>query len=327
MSPEPRGPLAFAAEAMATRFELLVWDDDDPTRLRAAAEEALAAITRAEERLSRFRPTSEIAWVNARAGGDPVRLTPAVFALLQRCAEIARLTWGAFDPTVGPLVRAWGLRGDPVADEPGARSAHALVGMHRVELDAEARTARLPEPGMEIDLGGIGKGAALDEAIAVLHEAGVATALLHGGTSSVHIVGEAPGGGPWRIGWRTPGDDTPRMVELDPDRPALAVSAPHGRTAGDGRRTWGHVMDPRAGAPVPGGRGALVTGPTSTLCDTLSTALLALGPEERSALESRFPDYRFEVAGENHRRHWADISGPSGRAGVSSFDQLGPDGG
>jgi thiamine biosynthesis lipoprotein len=280
---------------MATRFELLVWDQGDPVRLRAAAEEALAAITRAEDRLSRFRPTTEIAWINARAGGDPVPATPVVLGLLARCADVSRLTGGAFDPTVGPLLRAWGFRGDPAADEEGIETARGLVGIHRVELDADRHTVRLPEPGMEIDLGGIGKGAALDEAIALLRDAGVVTALLHGGTSSVHVVGEAPGGGPWRIGWRTPGDDTPRTVELEPDRPALAVSAPHGRTAGDGGRTWGHVMDPRAGAPAPVARAALVTGPTSTLCDALSTALLVLGPEARPSLEMHFPHYRFDL--------------------------------
>jgi thiamine biosynthesis lipoprotein len=279
---------------MATRFELLVWDDRHPARLRAAAEEALAAITRAEERLSRFRPTSEIAWINARAGGEAVRVTPAVFDLLARCGEISRLTGGAFDPTVGPLVRTRGPGNAAAPHREGVEGAPALVGMDRVELDAAARTARLPEAGMEMDLGAIGKGAALDEAVALLREAEISTALLHGGTSSVHTVGRPPGDHPWRLGWRVPGEETPRVVELDPGRPALAVSASPTRIGIRGRED--HVIDPRSSRPLPRGGGALVSGPTSTLCDALSTALLVLGPAGRPALEGRFTGYRFEVA-------------------------------
>ena len=292
------GPRAVAVEAMATRFELLVWDEGDPARLRAAGEEALAEITRAEGRLSRFRSTSEIAWVNAAAGGPPVRLSPPVFDLVARSVELARLTGGAFDPTVGPLLQAWGLRGSGTPGDPGSVArARGLVGAERLELDEAARTVRLPEPGMELDLGGIGKGAAVDEAVALLRESGVHTALLHGGTSSVHSIGESPDGGPWRVGWHVPGEDAPRVVELASGRPALAVSAPHGRTAGDGERTRGHVIDPRSGEPTRAAATALVSGLSSTLCDALSTALLVLGPEGVSLLERRFPGYRAEVVG------------------------------
>jgi thiamine biosynthesis lipoprotein len=281
---------------MATRFELLIWDEEEPARLRAAGEEALAEIVRTEERLSRFRPTSEIAWINSKAGGEPVRASPAVFDVVVRSAEIARLTGGAFDPTVGPLLRAWGFRGGEARADPEALDrARELVGMEKVEIEPETRSVRLPRLGMELDLGGIGKGAALDEAIALLQESGVRAALLHGGTSSVHTIGESPDGGPWRVGWHVPGEDVPRVVELGPGRPALAVSAAHGRTAGDGEDAWGHVIDPRSGHPTRAAQTALVSGPSSTLCDALSTALLVLGAEGASTLERDFPGYRAET--------------------------------
>jgi thiamine biosynthesis lipoprotein len=289
--------VAVAVEAMATRFELLIWDDEEPARLRAAGEEALGEIVRAEERLSRFRPTSEITWINSKAGGEPVRVSPAVFEIVTRSAEIARLTEGAFDPTVGPLLVAWGFRGGEARPEPETVDrARSLVGMEMVEIQRDARSVRLPRPGMELDLGGIGKGAAVDEAIALLRESGVRTALLHGGTSSVHVIGESPEGGPWRVGWHVPGEDGPRVVELVPGQPALAVSAPHGRTANAGEESWGHVIDPRSGEPTRAAQTALVSGPSSTLCDALSTALLVLGAEGASTLERDFPNYRTETA-------------------------------
>jgi thiamine biosynthesis lipoprotein len=291
--------VVLAAFAMATRFELLVWDEGDPARLRAAGEDALAEISRTEARLSRFRPTSEIAWVNAGAGGAPARLSPIVFDLVVRSLELARLTDGAFDPTVGPLLRAWGLRGSETPGDPAAVArARAVVGWGRLELDEGARTVRLPQAGMELDLGGIGKGAALDAAGALLQETGVRAALLHGGTSSVHSLGELPDGRPWRVGWHVPGEDAPRVVELTAERPALAVSAPHGRIAGDGARSWGHVIDPRTGEPTRAARTALVTGPSSTLCDALSTAFLVLGPEGAPILQEHFPAYRAEAVAE-----------------------------
>lgn len=288
--------VALALEAMATRFELVL-HGDDAVRLRAAGEEALREIEQAEALLSRYRPTSPVAWINARAGGAPVRVDPRVFRLLERCREIARLTQGAFDPTVGPLLRAWGfVGGTPSRPAPDALAeARRLVGAERLELDPDAFTVRLPEPGMELDLGSIGKGHALDAAVASLGEQGVACALLHGGTSSVHVVGAAPGGGPWRVGWRVPGEEDPRILDLGA---ALSVSAPHGKSFTADGRSYGHVLDPRTGEPTRAAASSAVRGPSSAMCDALSTALLVLGEPGRGLLSERFPGYAFDVAGD-----------------------------
>jgi thiamine biosynthesis lipoprotein len=281
--------VALALEAMATRFELLL-GGGDPERLRAAGEEALAEIARAEAQLSRYRPSSEIAWINARAGADPVRVDPRVLGLLEHCRELWRLTDGAFDVTVGPLLRAYGfVGGGGSAPLPRARErARALVGMEAVELDRAAVTVRLRHAGMEIDLGAVGKGYALDRAIAVLQEHGVERALLHGGTSSVHSIGTPAGGGPWRIAWRVPGRP-PVLRPLDPARPALSVSAVHGKGFAAGGVWSGHVLDPRQGMPTRAAASACVMGSSSTLCDALSTALLVNGRHWRNHLAARFP--------------------------------------
>jgi thiamine biosynthesis lipoprotein len=276
---------------MATRFELIL-AGDDPVRLRAAGEEALREIERIEALLSRYRPSSAIAEINAQAGGAPVRVDGRVVALLRLCAELSRLTDGAFDVTVGPLLRAWGFvggSGAPPDPETLAR-ARRLVGMDRVELDEAASTVRLAHPGMELDLGAVGKGYAIDGAIAVLEEHGVPSALLHGGTSSVHVIGQPASGAGWRVAWRVPGrPDRPRA--LTPAKPALSVSAPHGKAFLLGGRLRGHVLDPRRGEPAGASLSACVVGPTSTVCDALSTALLVRGAVSRAELAKRFRGY------------------------------------
>src|SRR5262249_24096079 len=120
-----------ACHAMATRFEVVLYGDN-PVALRAAGEEALEEIQRLEGLLSLYRPSSEIAHVNARAAREAVRVTPGVFALLERAEKLTSETSGAFDVTVAPLVRCWGFMGGsgklPSATE--LAEARAKVGMH-----------------------------------------------------------------------------------------------------------------------------------------------------------------------------------------------------
>jgi thiamine biosynthesis lipoprotein len=145
---------------------------------------------------------------------------------------------------------------------------------------------------MELDLGAVGKGEALDRAVSVLRDQGVVTALLHGGTSSIHVLGDASRS--WRIGWAPPGADA-TSESLDDSRPALSVSAPHGRTISVGHEAWGHVVDPRSGRPVRAGA-ALVAGASSRVCDALSTALLVLGEPGLRLAGERFAGFHCSLA-------------------------------
>ena len=284
--------VTLALPAMATRFELVL-EGDDPGRLRAAGEEALREIEEVEARLSRFLPTSDVAGINARAGGAPVRVDGRVHALLRQCADLTALTRGAFDVTVGPLMEAYGFtnRGGGAPPERGRlEAARERVGMDKVELDADRLTVRLSRAGMRLDLGAVGKGYALDRAIGVLREHGVRSALLHGGTSSVHVIGTPAGRQSWPVAWRLPGHGT-RTLRLRPGREALSVSAPHGRAFLDGGRLQGHVLDPRTGEPAASALSACVTGPSSTICDALSTAVLVGGEAFRRRVREERPDY------------------------------------
>ncbi len=284
-------PVTLARHAMATRFELVL-HGANPVALRAAGEAALDEIERLEGVLSLYRPSSEIANVNARAADEPVRVSVPVFRLIRHALDLARDTAGAFDVTIGPLMRCWGFMADagrvPTANE--LAEARARVGWQFVELDPGDFTVRYARPGMMMDLGAIGKGYAIDVAVEVLKEAGVASALIHGGTSSIYAIGHPPDVPAWKVAVRGPDDaegsgqgsspapaavaDLPTYSLRDT---ALSVSAVWGKSFQTADKRYGHVIDPRTGQPAGDAVLAAVSLPSTTETDALSTALLTLG--------------------------------------------------
>jgi thiamine biosynthesis lipoprotein len=300
--------VTLARYAMATRFEIVL-HGNDPAALRAAGEEALDEIDRLENQLSLFRPGSEIAQVNARAAREPVRVTPEVFKLLQQAQAMHRETGGAFDVTIAPLVRCWGFMAAggrvPPAEELAA--ARVCVGMSHVHLDARVSTVRFAREGVMIDLGAIGKGYAVARAAELLRAAGVTSALLHGGTSTVFAIGRRTEAEAWKVAIERPPvsehsrkTPTAPMDEDDHAWPppvslcdqALSVSAIWGRQFVSDGMTHGHVLDPRTGHPVDRARLAAVVLPSATEADALSTALLVLGKDGEQLLSAIRPGIR-----------------------------------
>lgn len=246
---------------MATRFELALAGDDEAS-LRSVGEEALHEIAQCEQRLSFFSPGSLVTHVNANAHDRSVGVDADTFSLLETCAEVYRASGGAFDITVGPMMRA-------LFHHRGAHPDGAPVGMDGVLLDPDHQTVRFARKGMALDLGAVGKGHALDLAAAVLREHGVDNALLHGGTSTVVGIGREAFS--VRVG--------PRQGALHANLrdAALSVSAQHGRQVERGGETVGHVLDPRGDTGRNERALAAVLAPTATLADAWSTATLVSG--------------------------------------------------
>lgn len=271
---------------MRTRFELVLLGAE-PAFLSAAGHEALEEIRAAEAQLSIFRRDSWLSRLNADAAsgarsGTAVLVPAPLYDLLECCQQVHRASKGAFDPSVGPLLDAHGLRDEAPSWELGAESA---VGFAGVEL-LGARKVRYAHPDLRLDLGGIGKGWALDRAAEVLREAGVPAALLHGGTSTVLSFGAPPepplesDSNPTSKGTkgpaRHPASTAGWQIGIEPyccvhlrDR-ALSVSA----TRPTSRKSRGHVIDPGTQQPLRSRLTAAVCAPTATLADAWSTALL-----------------------------------------------------
>lgn len=267
-----------ARMAMACRFELVLQGEDEPW-LRAAGEEALREIERLESQLSIFLAASDVSRINARAGHEAVRVEARLFRLLQRCHDLHRVTDGAFDLTVAPLMQAWGFyrEGGRMPDPAELASARRRTGMHLVELDEANRSVRFLEDGVRLDFGAVGKGYAVDEAVRILREAGVERAFLHGGTSTMYGLGrplEAPS---WKVAIPHPAGEDRVLAAVPLTDESLSVSAVWGKSFEAKGEMLGHVLDPRTGSPVRGAVLAAAAGASATDADAVSTALLVRG--------------------------------------------------
>lgn len=289
--------VAVARNAMATRFEIVL-HGEDPGALRSAGEEALEEIQRIEGQLSLYQPTSEIARINTRATREPVRVTRSLFRLLQQAKELHAETKGAFDITIAPLVRCWGFM-DGKGRMPGPEKlaeARARVGMHYLELNPDNSTVRFSREGMMIDLGAIGKGYAVEQAANLLKELGISSALINGGTSSIHAFGQPPDMENWQVALEyppTPGGASRKVMAIIPLRnESLSVSAVWGKSFQVQDCSFGHVLDPRLGRPVQGALLAAVVLPSATETDALSTALLVAGEHGQEQITSARPAVR-----------------------------------
>ena len=314
LRPAERQLLSVSREAMACLFEVVF----DAARYRALSEiamEALELVSRLEDQLTIYRDTSEVAQINRRASTEPVPVEADLFALLERAAKLSAETEGAFDITAGALAKVWGFHRRqgrmPAADEVAA--ALALVGWQRFELDPAARTVRFQQPGMELNLGAIGKGYALDRAADALVAGGLNDFLIHGGNSSVLARGgreiadcglriadsrtqseirnpTSEIGRGWSVALRHPLRPDIRLAEFTLCDQALGTSGSGTQFFHYQGKRYGHIIDPRTGWPADKVLSATVIAPTAEQADALSTALYVLGLERAREFCATHPE-------------------------------------
>ncbi len=266
--------------AMGTVFTIYLYAHHG-AEAGASFDPAFEEIERLEEALSNYRATSELSRINRLAARQAVTTDPEVFALLQTSLDYSRRSAGAFDVTVGPLMRAWGFfRGEgryPTDAE--LRRARKSVGAEKVNLDPATRTVRFAASGVELDLGAIGKGYAVDRAVKVLREAGVKAALVDAGSSTLYAMNAPPGKSGWTVHVPKSGDRSQTISTVALRNESLSTSGSYEKFFQLGGRRYCHVMDPRTGAPVQGVLQATLIAPDSTTTDALSNAMFVMGPE------------------------------------------------
>ncbi len=285
----PESPLLvrYSRRAMACEFAVLL----DPVRYPHGAAAALAALNevdRLEELLTVFRPESQISRINVLGYQQPVAVEPEVMEVLLLSKRLWEQTQGAFDITTGALSKAWGFfrRQGRMPQAAQLQAALDRTGSHHLHLDPDSGTVRLAVPGVELNLGSIGKGYALDRAAVKLVEAGVQDFLFHGGRSSVLARGSQdprdPQQGFW-IGIAHPLQPDRRLARVRLRDAALGTSGCGTQFFHHQGRRWAHVIDPRSGEPVQGVFSVTVRAPTAALADGLATAFFVLGPEQARA--------------------------------------------
>jgi len=280
--------------AMGTEFTLYL-DSADEVRAQACFDAVFDEIDRLESTFSRFRASSEISRLNREAGDGPMVTDPEVFQLLAAALDVSRKTEGVFDITVGQLMRAWGFSGRQpgIPDAQTLAAAQECVGWTNIELDPEWRTVEFLRHGLEVDLGGIAKGYAVDCAMGVLRSAGV-QGLIDAGSSSIAATDEAFARG-WEVSIANPLDASATLCEAELGNRALSTSGVMEQSFVQDGRIYCHLIDPTAlgaetSAPVRQVLQVTVLAPSSMLADALSTAMFLLGCERGRIALAQFPD-------------------------------------
>jgi thiamine biosynthesis lipoprotein len=268
---------------MGTQFKIVLYAPDETTadKAKKAAFERIAAL---DGIMSDYRATSELMELCKKAGGEPVKVSDDLFTVLQRAQVVAKWSDGAFDVTVGPLVRLWRrarrTQQLPPADE--LAKAKELVGHDKVRLEAQTHTVQLMKAGMQLDLGGIAKGYAADQALLVLKKHGITRALVAAG-GDIAMSGPPPDAAGWSVA----------IAPLDGDRASrtLLLHDAAVSTSGDAEqfvvidgKRYSHIVDPKTGMGLQGRMSVTIVGPNGLTVDPLTKVPAVLGSDKGLAL-------------------------------------------
>mgnify|MGYP002344358696 CR=1 FL=1 len=258
-------------------------------RITAYGPGASSAIDRAFMEMSRIesytaQDRGEVAKINLNAGKHPVKVSNELFSFLQVVFKLAKESEGYFNPVIGALVETWGFGYGGEGRIPSAKEISSTLPLTKselVEFNEEEKTIFLRQEGMKIDLGGVAKGYALDRAWEVLKSSGVDGALINGGESSIRVLGEGPGGGPWRIAISHPRREKwIGIIELTSGK-AVGTSADTERYIEKDGRRYSHLLNPYTGYPPSDLFSATVIADTALEADLYSTAVFVAEGVER----------------------------------------------
>jgi thiamine biosynthesis lipoprotein len=282
----------FRQTHMGSEFTLILYSAD-AAKARRGSEAAFARIAQLDAAFSDYQPESELMRLCDQAGGPPVKVSSDLVSILNRSKDMAARSGGAFDPTVGPVVRLW-RRARRTRELPRAdllAKARGLVGIDKLTIDEQAGTIQLARKGMKLDLGGIAKGFASDEALATLRREGIGQALV-AGAGDIAAGDPPPGAKGWTVGI-APLEQTP---DARPSR-FLALSHACVSTSGDAERfvvidgvRYSHIVDPRTGLGLTGRVSVTVVADDGATSDSLATAATVLGPEQGLKLVESIPN-------------------------------------
>jgi thiamine biosynthesis lipoprotein len=276
-------------QVMGTRLVVTARAPDSATAQRAA-QSGSQVVARVDSLMSTYRADSEVSLLAAAAGGgDWISLSRETVEVLAASLDWARRSGGAFDPTVEPLMEAWGFR-DTIQTRPSDDAlalALRAVGWSKVELDSAGGRARLPVAGMKLDFGAIAKGYALDLAVAEMRAAGALGGMVDLG-GQVNVFGTPLSGREaWLLGVRHPRATSTLMGTVAVDSGSISTSGDYEQMFEQDGIRYAHIMDPRTGTPARGMVAVTVAAPSGFTADALSTILFVLGPEEGHAFLDR----------------------------------------
>jgi thiamine biosynthesis lipoprotein len=288
--------------AMGSLLHLTAWTADEPAA-RLVFARVFAEFDRLEQLLSVWRAGSDVLRLNAAAGQGPVPVHQDTRQVLEAARQLSEWTDGTFDITFGALADVWKFDHDldgrvPTPAEIAARLP--LVDYRRVHVDPGPGTAVIERPGMRVHLGGIGKGYAVDRAVAILRAAGLRDFLVQAGGDM--YAGGANGAVAWRLGIQDPRgpSDTP-FAHVDLTDATFSTSGDYERFFDRDGVRYHHILDLRTGQPARGARSVTIVTGTATVAEGLSKGVFILGPERGMALVERLADVEAVIVTADNR--------------------------
>jgi thiamine biosynthesis lipoprotein len=273
---------------MGTRIYVEVWSDE-AAKGDAGIDAVMAEMRRIDELMSHYKPQSELSRINARAAQEPVQVDAELFDLIKLSTHYSVITEGAFDITYASVGHLYDYPHHVKPTEEQIKAALPGVNWRNMLLDPVHHTVRFEHAGMRIDLGGIGKGYAVDRGIAILQARGFQHALVTAGGDS-RIIGDRMGR-PWVIGIRNPDDKNQVVTRIPIVNSAMSTSGDYERYFDEGGVRYHHIIDPRTGHSASKVRSATILGPTATETDGMSKTAFVLGPEKALEIINRMPQY------------------------------------
>lgn len=268
------------AKKMGSRFEITAVAPD-AAEARAAIDAAYAEIDRLEAMISSWRDTSETHRVNAAAGIAPVAVSPELFHLIRRACKVSALTNGIFDVTFAGAGNLWDFKAEQprLPDPEQVKSKLRLVDYRKIQFDEQALTVFLPEKGMRLGFGAIGKGFAANRAVQLMKQRGITAGVVNAGGDLV-AFGKQEDGRPWGVAIADPQQRDSVFAWLRVDNQAVVTSGDYERFIEvDGKR-YSHILHPRTGYPVDDLRSVTIICPDGELADALATSVFILGRRE-----------------------------------------------
>jgi thiamine biosynthesis lipoprotein len=257
---------------------------------QAAVTAGFSEIRRLEEILSTWIPTSELSRVNASAGVRPVHVSPETLTVVQRAVQVAEMTDGGFNIAIGPAVSAWSvMESQRIPTESELDALRPLVNLQAVHIDVQEQTIFLEKPGMRIDVGGIGKGYAADQAVEALRKAGAVAGVV-ALSGDIKTFGQSPDGKIFPIGIQHPREDGSVLVWIDLQDEAISTAGDYERFFEQNGIRYHHILDPRTLQPARSCQSVTVIAREGIWADGLDTGIFVMGAELGMKLIEALPD-------------------------------------
>lgn len=286
---------------MGTNIDIDLWDSD-VIHAKGCIEQVMDEMERINQLMSPYIKTSELYKINQLAAKEPVKISPEMYDLIKRSFYFSEISHGAFDITFASIGYRYDYRKHIKPTDAQIKASLKEINYRHIKLDPKNRSIRFDMQGVRIDLGGIAKGHAVDNSIAILRRCGIKDAMVTAGGDS-RIIGDHDGR-PWMTGIKDPRNKQSSVVVIPLTNTAISTSGDYERYFIKNGVRYHHILNPRTGKSVHSTRSVTIIGPNATTTDGLSTTIFVMGPKAGLALAERLKDIDAVIIDNKGRVHY-----------------------